>query len=164
MRALRIDFVESSTPLWLWRGVAALLVVAAIVALVVETSASKALHEIRETQSKLKSQMAAAQVTQQPIEPTLPRRLLLAEQLLGHDWNELFTFLESVDLPGSRLVSLQSGVEPTKSRTEYRVDTWAEVVSLNEQLNADPAQRWELVSVSATDRGGAGGLTAIWEH
>ncbi|MCU0762136.1 MAG: hypothetical protein MUF76_03910 [Hydrogenophaga sp.] len=164
MRALKIDFVESALPRLLWRGVAVLFVLSLFLAAFLELHARKEFKEIRATQHTLKSQIAAAEGARQPAAAGQPARLLLAEQLLVHDWNQLFSFLESIELPGSRLVSLQSGVAPNKTRVEYRVDSWAEVVSLNEQLNMDPQRRWELVSVTSADRSGSEALTGIWEH
>lgn len=164
MKALKIDFVESSLPQRLWRGVAVVGVVSLFLAAFMELHMGKKLKQAIETQNALKSQIAAAQSARQPAVTGLPERMRLPEQLLTHDWNQLFSFLESIDLPGSRLVSLQSGVAPDKTRAEYRVDSWAEVVSLNEHLNMVPGMRWELVSVTSSDRGGAGALTAIWER
>lgn len=163
-RGLKIDFVESAVPRWVWRVTAVGLVLLCLATLALEISGRKSLNGAQAKIIELKAKIHAAQTSPTPVPKDGSKRLLLAEKALTHDWNGLFSFLESIEVQGVRLIALQATVEPAKVRAEFQVNGWETVANLNELLNVSADQRWELVSVSSRDQSASAALTAVWER
>lgn len=107
-----------------------------------------------------------------------PAWLVEAEGLLRHDWNELLTLVESIELDGGnhglQLVSLQASAGDGQSaRLEYQLSSWEQLAQLTQALQqGEPLTGgvWVLQSASVANSAvspgnstAGAGIRATWQ-
>lgn len=169
MRPLRIEFTgrQARIARHLAWGVLALFVLAALTLHVRWRAENSRLNEAKKV---LEDRLAALEKPSLvPVTVAEPPWLREADATLRHDWNQLLGLLESIDLVGVRLQSLQAHSWPETTRLEYELDSWQRLAELTEALNqGSQSGHWTLLSVSAAQSGmsmnAAVGVRGVWER
>lgn len=133
------------------------------------------MHSIKQQIAQEQAQRGQSQGEKIDIAPAW---LVEAEGLLRHDWNELLTLVESIELEGSnhglQLVSLQASAGDGQSaRLEYQLSSWEQLALLTQALQqGEPLTGgvWVLQSASVANSAvspgnfaAGAGIRATWQ-
>ncbi|WP_291020188.1 hypothetical protein [Hydrogenophaga sp.] len=128
---------------WLWRDVGRLQA------------------EVAALEADVNARRAAARVEPAPLTEAQAKAL----KALSWDWNRVYGPLESIEIPGVRVISLDVDAMGGHGRVEFHMPDETSILAITEGLNDSAAQvEWRLQSVNRVGGGApaGGGVRAVW--
>lgn len=172
VKQLKHDFLDRARWPWVWGGIAVLLL--ALVSFtwhqntrlgaVAQQRSSATASVLRDVEVLKADQVKALEAANDP----RSKSLRVAESLLRQDVNPVFTALENVQVPGTRLISfnIEGGIGAI--RADYESENIAQISELTAALNAGYTRPvWHFQSLSSNtashpNAGGGAGFRASW--
>jgi hypothetical protein len=149
MKTLNIQFIHAKHWLWLWcfamLGLAVLLITYAPR----YYQLAKQRHSAQTQATQLSQQALPAPAAPKPADPRSAHSQQVASAL-QNDLNRVFTLVEAVKEPNTRLRNLSLDTPSSTVRLEYELDSMARASSVTLSLNAGyPEGPWRLESINA---------------
>ena len=151
MKTLRIEFIQPKLYKWLWLLAAACFVIIGIVYAKQYQKLFAERRAVAEQTAKLAQQLAVVPLSVQPTQAD-PRRgqSLLVANALQSDLNRVFTLIEAIKEPNTRLRNLSLDTASSIVRLEYEIDSIPRASSVTLSLNAGYAEGpWRLESINS---------------
>ncbi len=149
MKTLHIEFVQTKP----WRG-PWLLAAACLIAIswVYASQYLKLMDERKATQAQIKALLQ--QLVPAPVQPTVADsrngHSLQVASALQNDLNRVFTLIEAIKEPNTRLRNLSLDTASSTVRLEYEIDSIPRASSVTLSLNAGYAEGpWRLESINS---------------
>jgi hypothetical protein len=150
MKAIQIDFVRRKHWIVLW----VLAAVAGLAMVTVWSLQYKELSDQRRSIASAAQQLVTATApTLEVPKPPDPKsaQYVQAANMLQHDLNRVFTLIEVIKEPNSRLRNLSIDTASQQVRVDYELDSLARATSVTLSLNAGYIESpWRLESINAT--------------
>jgi hypothetical protein len=154
MKALHIDFVPSTQWRTIWLVAAIAAVTMAAIALPKYLNLYQVQRNLDQSIADLRKQATAPAIpVMVPIDPRFANAQTAAE-MLQLDLNRVFTLIESIKEPSTRLRNLSIDSAAGTARVDYELDSIPRASALTAALNAGYDQApWRLESISAIAAG-----------
>jgi hypothetical protein len=161
MKTLHIEFIHSQRWKWVWLLSAVGVSVSGILYAMQYRELSNARKVVETHIHELNKQLLP--IAAQPIAAN-PRRNtdLQVANTLQNDLNRVFTAIEVVKEPNTRLRNLSLDASSSTVRLEYEIDTVARATSVTLSLNAGYTEAvWRLESINSVSAATSGGTPVI---